>query len=189
MKCKCTLEGYKLYYGSLEFQTDLTSWFRIERSHTTPQYPLILFVDRKSNPNRKIGMPSSSTEKSFYFSFCVFFHCLQAQAISMISGRKQADLFHVETGVPLISCGMGGEMNPAHTLLEAELLPEWAEVPAYIQMIDIIMPAIRGQVEELSRYAPADKLYALINEEIIAFRSRLEKKEEYPAYLIPHKHS
>ena len=128
-------------------------------------------------------MPAATREKSFYFSFCVFFHCLQAQAIFKLSGRGVMYRFHAETGVPMISCGLGGVMHPAHTLYEAELLPEQGEVECYIQMINTILPAIRPQVEELGKYAPVEAMYSYIEHEILAFRDRLSNGENHPGYL------
>ena len=84
----------------------------------------------------------------------------------------------------MISCGLGGIMHPAHVLLEASLLPHGAEVPAYINMIDIIFPAIRAQVEELKAYADVEKLYTLIKNEILRFRQRLEQGEPHPTHLV-----
>lgn len=179
----CTIEGYKKYYSSLEFQKDLMSWFNVEveESSTYSRFPMIKFADRRGTAR---VMPSETREKSFYFSFCVFLHALQAQAISKVSGKDMMYKFHAETGVPMISCGMGGLMHPSHMLCEAEILPNEMEVCAYIEMIDTIMPAIRPQTEELNMYAPVDTLYTIIEEEIKAFRERLEKKEKHPSYFI-----
>lgn len=184
MKSNTTLEGYKAYYASLEFQRDLMSWFNVEKSVSHPQFPFIGFAERHFNPNRVSTMPSKTREKSFYFSFCIFLHTLQAQAICKISGREVMDKFHAETGVPKISCGLGGIMHPAHILKEAELLPNDIEVSAYIEMIDTILPAIKPQIEELDKYATTDTLYPIIEEEILAFRNRLEKGEEHPTYFV-----
>jgi hypothetical protein len=102
----------------------------------------------------------------------------------MLSGREMMDRFHAETGVPMISCGLGGVMHPAHVLLEAGLLPHGAEIPAYIKMIDEILPVIKAQVEELKAYGDTDKLYSYMKEEIIRFRNRLESGRPHPTYLI-----
>lgn len=75
-------------------------------------------------------------------------------------------------------------MHPAHVLLEAGLLPHGAEIPAYIKMIDEILPAIYAQVEELKAYGDTDKLYSFIREEIMRFRQRLETGRPHPTYLI-----
>jgi len=75
-------------------------------------------------------------------------------------------------------------MHPAHVLLEAGLLPHGAEIPAYIKMIDEILPAIYAQVEELKVFGDTDKLYSFIREEIIRFRQRLETGRPHPTYLI-----
>jgi hypothetical protein len=75
-------------------------------------------------------------------------------------------------------------MHPAHVLLEAGLLPHGAEIPAYIEMIDEILPAIYAQVEELKAYGDPDKLYSFIREEIMRFRQRLETGRPHPTYLI-----
>ena len=179
-----TLDGYRQYYGSLEFQRDLMGYFSVSRGFAGRPYPWIGFAEPRFNPPRLEGCPSSSREKNFYFSFCLFFHNLQAQSIFILSGRKMMDRFHAETGVPMISCGLGGIMHPAHVLLEAGLLPHGAEVPAYINMIDIIFPVIRAQVEELKAYADVEKLYAFIINEILKFRQRLEKGESHPTYLV-----
>ena len=179
-----THEGYKNYYGSLEFQRDLMNYFKISRGFSGRPYPWIGFVSHMFNPPRREGCPSSTRERNFYFSFCLFFHCLQAQSIFILSGREMMDRFHAETGVPMISCGLGGVMHPAHVLLEAGLLPHGAEIPAYIKMIDEILPAIRAQVEELKAYGDTDKLYSYIKEEIMRFRLRLEKGSPHPTYLI-----
>jgi len=178
-----TIEGYKSYYSSLEFQKDLMRWFDVSKSCTRPRFPWIGYADRYFNKQRPNGMPAATREKSFYFSFCVFFHCLQAQAIFKLSGRDVMCRFHAETGVPMISCGLGGVMHPAHTLYEAELLPEQGEVECYIQMINIILPAIRPQVEELGAYAPVEEVYSYVEKEILAFRDRLSNGENHPAYL------
>ena len=179
-----TLEGYKNYYGSLEFQRDLLKYFKVSPGFAGRRYPWIGFVSQMSNPPRREGCPSSTREKNFYFSFCLFFHCLQAQSIFILSGRKMMDRFHAETLVPMISCGLGGVMHPAHVLLEAGLLPHGAEIPAYIKMIDEILPAIYAQVEELKAYGDTDKLYSFIREEIMRFRQRLETGRPHPTYLI-----
>lgn len=179
-----TLDGYRQYYGSLEFQRDLMGYFSVSRGFAGRPYPWIGFASSRFNPPRREGCPSSSREKNFYFSFCLFFHNLQAQSIFILSGRKMMDRFHAETGVPMISCGLGGIMHPAHVLFEAGLLPHGTEVPAYINMIDIIFPAIRAQVEELKAYADVEKLYTFIINEILKFRQRLEKGESHPTYLV-----
>lgn len=184
MKSNITIEGYKNYYASLDFQRDLLSWFKVVKSGTRPRFPLILSAIRRGNPDRVSGMPSQTRENSFYFSFCIFLLTLQAQAICTISGRETMYKFHAETGVPMISCGLGGIMHPSHILEEAELLPKGAEVPAYIEMIDTIMPAIRHQIEELDRYAPIETLYSIIEEEIVAFRDRLKKGETHPSQFL-----
>lgn len=183
MKCNTTLEGYKSYYSSIEFQKDLMRWFEVSKSYTRPKFPFICYADRYFNKQRPNGMPAATREKSFYFSFCVFFHCLQAQAIFKLSGRGVMYRFHAETGAPMISCGLGGVMHPAHTLYEAELLPEQGEVECYIQMINTILPAIRPQVEELGKYAPVEAMYSYIEHEILAFRDRLSNGENHPGYL------
>lgn len=184
MNVDTTIDGYNNYYGSLEFQRDLMGYFKISRGFAGRRYPWIGFVSRMSNPPRREGCPSSTREKNFYFSFCLFFHCLQAQSIFILSGRKMMDRFHEETLVPMISCGLGGVMHPAHVLLEAGLLPHGAEIPAYIKMIDEILPAIYAQVEELKDYGDPDELYSFIREEIIRFRQRLETGRPHPTYLI-----
>ena len=179
-----TLEGYKSYYGSLEFQRDLLRYFKVSRGVTGQPYPWIGSVSHMSNPPRKEGCPSSIRERNFYFSFCLFFHSLQAQSIFILSGREMMDRFHAETLVPMIVCGLGGVMHPAHILLEAGLLPYGAEIPEYIKMIDKILPAIKAQVEELKAYGDTDKLYSYMKEEIIRFRNRLESGRPHPTYLI-----
>lgn len=75
-------------------------------------------------------------------------------------------------------------MHPSHILGEADLLPVGDEVLAYIEMIDTIMPAIRPQIEELNKYAPTDILYPIVEEEIMAFRNRLEKGLEHPLVFV-----
>ena len=184
LKLNITLNGYKRYYGSLEFQRDLMRYFNVSRGYSGRPYPWIGYVSPRSNPPRREGCPSSSRENNFYFSFCLFFHNLQAQSIFILSGRDMMDRFHAETGVPMISCGLGGIMHPAHVLLEAGLLPHGAEVPAYIKMIDAILPAIRSQVSELKAYADVDKLYIYIEDEIVRFRQRLANGKPHPTYLI-----
>ena len=184
MKSNTTLEGYKSYYASLEFQKDLISWFKVEMRSTRPHFPWIGHVDRRFNPNRVLCLPSQTREKCFYFSFCIFIHTLQAQAIYKVSGKEMMYKFHTETGVPMVSCGLGGIMHPSHILGEADLLPVGDEVLAYIEMIDTIMPAIRPQLEELNKYAPTDILYPIVEEEIMAFRNRLEKGLEHPLVFV-----
>ena len=184
MKINITLEGYKQYYGSLEFQRDLMGYFNVSLSFAGRPYPMISHASPQFNPPRQEGCPSSSREKNFYFSFCLFFYNLQAQSIYILSGKEMMDRFHAETGVPLISCGLGGVMHPAHVLLEAGLLPYGAEVPAYIQMINVILAAIRSQVEELKAYADVEKLYIYIKDEILRFCQRLANGEHHPTYLI-----
>ena len=183
MKCNTTLEGYKSYYSSMEFQENLMRWFKVSKSNTKPKFPWIGFADRHFNEHRPNGMPAVTREKSFYFSFCVFFHCLQAQAIFKLSGCEVMYRFHAETGVPMISCGLGGVMHPAHTLDEAELLPEPGEIECYIRMINTIQPAIRPQVEDLGAYAPVEEMYSYVENEILAFRDRLSNGENHPTYL------
>lgn len=183
MQNNTTIEGYKNYYGSVEFQKDFMSWFTVSHDYGNKRIPFVGFATRRSNPNRKEGLPSENREKSFYFSFCVFFHCLQAQAIFKLGGRKKLEQFHSETGAPWINCGLGGVMHPSHTLLEAELLPNKEDTPAYVEMIDTILPAIRSQVEELGKYADVDVFYSYVEREILAFRERLANGESHPAYL------
>lgn len=184
MKSNTTIEGYKNYYASLEFQKDLMAWFKVERNDTRRRFPWIGYASREHNPNRISFMPSQTREKSFYFSFCIFLHTLQAQAIYKVSGKEMMYKFHEETGVPMISCGLGGLMHPSHILDEAELLPVGAEVFAYIEMIDAIMPAIRLQIEELNKYAQTDMLYPIVEEEIIAFRNRLVNGAQHPNNFV-----
>lgn len=183
MKSNTTIDGYKNYYASLEFQRDLMSWFKVTQSRSHPRVLFVPSATRHGNPNRVSYMPSQTREKSFYFSFCVFLHTLQAQAICKVAGNKMMSKFHEETGVPMVSCGLGGIMHPSHILYEAELLPEGDEVSAYVEMIDTIVPAVRPQIEELAKYAPADLLYPIVEEEILAFRNRLEKGEVHPLYF------
>lgn len=183
MNCNFIIEDYRNYYGSVEFQRDLMSWFEITESCTTPKFPWIGFASGFRNSHPRPGIPSSTKEKSFYFSFCVFLHCMQAQAIFKLSGRDMMYRFHAETGVPQISCGLGGIMHPAHILYEAALLPVGAEIDAYIKMIDIILPAVRPQVEELGQYANTDELYKHVEDEILAFRLRLQNGEPHPTYF------
>lgn len=184
MNSNTTIEGYKNYYASLGFQRDLMSWFKCVKSSTRPSFPLIMYAARHGNPDRVFGMPSQTRENSFYFSFCVFLYALQAQAICKLSGKDMMYRFHAETGVPMISCGLGGIMHPSHILYEAELLPEGAEVPAYIEMIDTIMPAIKPQIDELGEYAPIDNLYSIIKKEISDFRDRLANGEKHPLAFL-----
>jgi hypothetical protein len=185
MKENFNIEEYKNYYGNEEFQNDLMRYFKVTSRKTNPPYPFIAFVAHEFNPYRIEGCPSSSRDKNFYFSFCLFFHALQAQGIRILSGEEMMIKFHAETGVPMISCGMGGLMHPAHMLQEAGLLPEGAEIPLYISMIDVILPAIRSQVEELSAYSDVEKLHSFIKKEVMKFRQRLEEREPHPSYLIP----
>lgn len=189
MKSYATLDGYKNYYGSAEFQLDLIKWFKITMSSTNPQFPIILFADKR---NLMTGMPSSTREKSFYFSFCIFLHALQAQAICKLSGSKVMESFHLKTNVPMISCGLGGLMHPAHILLESDLYPIGAEVTAYYEMIDIIKPAIRQQINELSEFASVDKLYDIVYNEVYKFQESLKNTKrninslysEIPTYFL-----
>lgn len=181
MKCIFTIEDYKNYYGSIEFQRDLLSWFEIGESATRPKYPWIGFASAESNPDRHW---EKTRETHFYFSFCVFLHNLQAQTIFMLSGREMMDRFHAETGVPMFSCGLGGVMHPAHFLYEADLLPVGSEVAQYVKMIDIIMPAIRPQIEELDQYADTSKLFQIVEREIIKFREMLEHGSSLPTHLV-----
>ena len=184
LKVNITLEGYKNYYGSLEFQRDLMRYFKVSSGFNGRPYPWIGFVSHRFNPLRREGCPSSKRENNFYFSFCLFLHNLQAQSIFILSGREMMDKFHAETGVPMISCGLGGVMHPAHVLLEAGLLPHGAEIPAYIKMVDEILPAVYGQIEELKAYGDTAKLYSYIKEEIMRFRLRLKTGRSHPTYLI-----
>lgn len=185
MNCNFILEDYRCYYSSVEFQRDMMSWFDISmQSYKKQKFPWIGFASGFRNSHPRPSIPSSTKEKSFYFSFCVFLHCLQAQAIFKLSGRDIMYRFHAETGVPQISCGLGGIMHPAHTLLEADLLPVGAEVEAYIKMIDIILPEVRPQVEELGKYADTDELYKIIEDEILSFRQRLQNGVAQPTYLV-----
>ena len=186
MNLNITLEGYINYYGSPEYQDDLKRYFKVEKSYTRPQYNWIGFASSQPNPPRVEGCPSSSREKNFYFSFCLFFRNLQAQGIYILSGRKMMNRFHAETGVPMISCGMGGVMHPAHVLFEAGLLPQGEEILEYIKMIDVIMPAIYPQIAELKAYADIEELYSLVENEILRFRHRLEKGEPHPTHLAEH---
>lgn len=189
MKSYATLDGYKNYYGSAEFQLDLIKWFKITMSSTNPHFPIILFADKR---NLMTGMPSSTREKSFYFSFCIFLHALQAQAICKLSGSKVMESFHLKTNVPMISCGLGGLMHPAHILLESDLYPIGAEVTAYYEMIDIIKPAIRQQINELSEFASVDKLYDIVYNEVYKFQESLKNTKrninslysEIPTYFL-----
>ena len=50
-------------------------------------------------------------------------------------------------------------------------------------MIDMILPAVRAQTEELEKYANTEALYKVLEEEILAFRQRLKNGEEHPTYL------
>lgn len=174
---------YKNYYDSSEFQHDLKRYFKVTSSKTNPTYPFIAHVATSFNPSRIEGCPSSSREKNFYFSFCLFLYALQAQGIYKLSGREMMEKFHAETGVPMISCGMGGLMHPAHMLQEGGLLPEGAEIPTYANMIDVILPVIRSQIEELSAYSDVEALYSFVVEEVASFRQRLEKGEPQPNYI------
>jgi hypothetical protein len=65
-------------------------------------------------------------------------------------------------------------------------MPEGAEVPLYVKMIDIIMPAIKPQIEELNLYADTDELYHVIKTEIINFQKLLEQGSKSPTYLVNH---
>ena len=185
MNTNFSMDSYRDYYGSEEFQRDMMSWYDVGLSCTDPVIPWIGFAEKRNNPPRP-SIPSSTREKSFYFSFCVFLHCLQAQAIFKLSGRDVMYKFHSETGVPLISCGLGGVMHPAHILFESKLLPEEAEVDSYIKMIDSVLPAVHSQVEELGKYADVNELYKIIESEILAFRERLQKGEQHPCYFAEH---
>lgn len=98
--CNTLLRGFQSYYGSVEFQRDLMRWFDIGKSCSVPEFPWIGFASRSGNPHRPQGIPSSTKEKSFYFSFCVFLHSLQPQVIYRLSGREVMYRFHAETGVP-----------------------------------------------------------------------------------------
>ena len=62
MKCNFILEDYRNYYGSEELQKDLLSWFKIGKSSTNPQYPLIKHANEKFNPHR---LWKNSKEKHF----------------------------------------------------------------------------------------------------------------------------
>ena len=183
MKANFNVEDYKNYYESSEFQNDLMRYFKVTSSKTKPSYPFIAYVDARFNPSRIEGCPSSSREKNFYFSFCLFLRALQAQGISILSGREMMEKFHTETSVPMISCGLGGLMHPAHMLQEAGLLPQGAEIPLYISMIDVIFSAIRSQVMELSAYTDVDKLCSFVQEEVLSFCQRLETDVPHPTYI------
>lgn len=176
MKCLATIEGYRSYYASLEFQQDLLKWFDVSIPYKGT-YPHVLFVAQQRHRCRiysSYHRCSINREKSFYFSFIIFFLCLQAKVIRELSGDSMKDLYHTKTGVPLFSCGLGGEMHPTGTLREANLLPCSEERPSYIEMIDIIMPALREQVAELAEYADVDEMYKLIEQEVIAYRELLK---------------
>lgn len=182
MNCNFSIEDYLNYFRSVEFHLDLRDWF-IEsiQLYKGKKFPWVGFASEFKNPYRP-AIPSSTRDKSFYFSFCVFLRCMQAQAIFQLSGRDTMYRFHAEQDFPLISCGLGGIMHPAHILWEANLLPVGAEVEPYIKMIDLVLPAIRSLVDELAAYANTDEIYQIVEKEILAFRQRLQNQEHHPCY-------
>ena len=94
--------------------------------------------------------------------------------------------FDAEREISLFTCGLCGIMHLAHFLFEADLMPVGAEVPLYVKMIDIIMPAIKPQIEELNQYADTNELFHVIKTEIINFQKLLEQGSKSPTYLVNH---
>lgn len=62
-------------------------------------------------------------ENPFNFPVAIYFTSLIPQVIQCVKDKKAMDDFHKSSSCPLISCGLGGVMDPIHTLWEAHLMP------------------------------------------------------------------
>ena len=124
-----TLSFFEEYYSSRKFSVGLNHYFKV--TITSKGYLFIPQVERYFNEN--VSMPHFSYallhddwEKKFGESICfaiIFYYiCLINYAINKFYGwEKLCDILR-ESGLPLVSCGMGGIMTPHHAMTEADLI-------------------------------------------------------------------
>lgn len=71
----------------------------------------------------KLTNEIEKNENPFNFSVAIYFTNLVPQVIKHIKDTDAMDNFHRCSSWPQISCGLGGVMDPIHTLWEAHLMP------------------------------------------------------------------
>lgn len=75
-------------------------------------------------------------ENTFFPSVAIYFTSMIPQVIMHIKDEEAMNNFYKSSSWPLISCGLGGIMDPIHTLWEANLMPsKGCDVKQFIDTI------------------------------------------------------
>ena len=143
-----TIRDY--YHG--KFSLDLNQYFKIEQS-SIKDVKIIKFLDAQNNGRRVLLLlPGSSTSQKFHrnpaedtclnfiFAGIFYFMVLIPQTIGKMLGKETEYEFYRATGWPLISAGLGGQIEPSKMLKEAGIYPEEAERENFVRMLSSISP-------------------------------------------------
>lgn len=120
------LDYFREYYQSGEFEEGLKIYFKITQSSNG--LSKILHVDRHFNDNVVAPYLAMTDEdymgKSICFAIVFYYVCLCNYLINRLAGKEALKDFLKASGWPIVSCGLGGIMNPNHTMVEADLVFE-----------------------------------------------------------------
>lgn len=91
-------------------------------------------------------------ENLFYFPVAIYFTNLIPLVVRYIKDGNAMDNFHKSSSWPLISCGLGGVMDPIRTLWEAHLMPcKGCNVEQFIETIKEAEVIISHDIVEFLR--------------------------------------
>lgn len=124
-----TFNFFEEYYKSGKFNEGLNHYFKL--SITSSGYLFIPHVARYFNEN--VTMPHSSSSllgddsetelgESICFAITFYYVCLINYAINKFYGMEVLCDILKQSGLPLVSCGLGGIMSPHHAMTEADLI-------------------------------------------------------------------
>lgn len=136
-------------YYTTKFSADLQKWFVIQLVQSSGKsFNFIPHAGGTFVPHR----PAKSSDTPFHelcFSAACFFTFLIPQLVAKdLDGEQILYEFSRASGWPILSCGLGGIMHPAHILQEADLVPKKEVVNEYMLLMDVVLAYFKQDVLE-----------------------------------------
>lgn len=145
---------FKDYYYNI-FQTDLYKSICINPYNNRSRHINVgdvIWIDVSELVDLRLNSLIKNREtyvNPFYCSVAIYFTSLIPQVIKHVKDKEAMDNFHKNSSWPLISCGLGGIMDPIHTLWEAHLMPfKGCDVNQFIETIKEAEEIITSDVIE-----------------------------------------
>lgn len=128
------IEAFVSYYTG-QFAGDLMMFYHIVNDFGDRSYPFVLQMnsDEYENRNRR-HLVWKDKEHQQMFSAAVYHMSMCTQVVGRLYGWTAMEDFMRASGWPMLSCGMGGLMNPIQTVWESGLNPS-KDDETYIQVL------------------------------------------------------